>query len=99
MDVTYPSAVVCDYRTHTVGSHKFIYTAYRYSVTGSRGTVSQRKNNDSVKFQYYPFEALGRRRQEAKKEEERKTRLKVGVAIYSEKTKFYIFTNVTGTAP
>jgi len=47
-------------------------------VTASRGTVSQGMTNDSVKFTYHPFEALGSRRQETKKEKEIKARLKVG---------------------
>jgi len=45
-------------------------------VTANRGTVRQGMSNDSVI--YYPFEALGSRRQETKKEKEIKIRLKVG---------------------
>jgi hypothetical protein len=56
-------------------------------------------SNDSVKFTYYPFEALGSRRQETEKKKERKKRLKVRrLTIYSRKTKCDIFTKFTGTA-
>jgi hypothetical protein len=37
-------------------------------VTASGRAVSQRMSNDSVKFTYYPFEALGSRSQETEKE-------------------------------
>jgi len=47
-------------------------------VTASRGAVSQGMSNDSVKFTYHPFEALGSRRQETKKDKEIKTQLKIG---------------------
>jgi len=58
-------------------------------VAASRGTVSQRMSNDSVKFKYYHFEALGSRRQATKKEKEKKT-AEIRLAIYSRKTKFGI---------
>jgi hypothetical protein len=50
-------------------------------------------SNDLVKFTYYPFEALGIRREETKKEMAESM-----LAIYSRKTKFDVFTNFTGTA-
>jgi hypothetical protein len=67
-------------------------------VTASRGTVSQRMSNDSVNFTYYPFEALGSRSQETKKEKRKKETAERRLAIYLRKTKIDILINFNGTA-